>query len=353
MSRHNIVQVLMSGILLFGACAAHAAADHMYVFGDSLSDTGHAPIFDENGKLINIGNTFTNKEDTRPGRVWVSYLATLLGLPEPLPRSPLWSTRYPTGNVERSNYAVAGYNTRQIISSINDQKAVKKETATGLKGASVFFDKKLYVVNDGFKEGHEKIGDKNIATLWGGGNDLLHGGDPVQAARNIVASAKSIVDTDSFDCLIVMDMPDLGRLPYNVSFADTHKKNIDEVDAHRSALANRFNKELKQGLDSIEGPVLLVNISRLLKDILDTPEKYGYLPIKQDRFCLKSDTVPCHEYKEKGDQSPQPAEVVFYDGIHPTTRTHRLFAEYAYRSLSQPGAPSGCSGHLDNIRVGL
>src|SRR5690554_6952044 len=175
------------------------SSTELHVFGDSLSDQGHAPIF-ASGELVKAGATFTNKTTGKPGKVWISYFSSLIKVDEPQPRSPIWEKYYGVDNIEATGFAVAGYTTDDIYSSIVDKGHYQELSKSGLRGSSVFYSKQYFTVNDGYF--HTEVSrkpDHVIATLWGGGNDLLKGGDPVRAADTLMKSVKALYDRDNIN----------------------------------------------------------------------------------------------------------------------------------------------------------
>lgn len=314
----------------------------LHVFGDSLSDQGHAPIFVD-GDIVDRAATFTNEISGRPGKVWVSYLASSLDVKDPKPRAPIWEKYHSSFDAKATSFAVAGYTAKNIYSSIVDKGSYEELTSAGLKGMSVFYSNEYFTINDGYIHTEvPKQASHIIATLWGGGNDLLHGADPVTTAQEISQSLQALHEIENIKCIVLLDMPDLGYLPINYFLAEKKGISIAELSAERSDISNVFNAQLAQAVDKFSSKVQLVEVSKLFAKVLNNPADFGFTETDQSRYCINEITepylpiVPCTEYSESE------AVMVFNDGIHPSTEMHSLIAEYVYRSIEsvdscQPG----------------
>ncbi len=160
LARQSIVLTVASLILLASTTSVAGPFSNLYVFGDSLSDTGalaviaptacpSAPYFD---------CRFSN------GPVWVENLAADLGVSA--------STAYAGG----TNYAIGGQRTDQIL---NGQIPLFLSSVGGVADPDALY------------------------ALWGGGNDFLQGfAPPSDAVDNIIASILDLSAAGAMDFLI-------------------------------------------------------------------------------------------------------------------------------------------------------
>src|SRR5690554_4305801 len=309
------------------------SSTELHVFGDSLSDQGHAPIF-ASGELVKAGATFTNKTTGKPGKVWISYFSSLIKVDEPQPRSPIWEKYYGVDNIEATGFAVAGYTTDDIYSSIVDKGHYQELSKSGLRGSSVFYSKQYFTVNDGYF--HTEVSrkpDHVIATLWGGGNDLLKGGDPVRAADTLMKSVKALYDRDNIKCLILLDMPDLGALPFNYIISEKKNLPIDDYNTKKSKVSDTFNAQMGESIEALRDKVQFIRVSKLFSDVQENPENFGFSATNQSKYCINPVTephlpsVPCIKHPEEG------SKLAFNDGIHPSTEMHKLVAQFVYDQI--------------------
>lgn len=268
----------------------------LYVYGDSLSDTGKiaasAPAY-FNGRWSN-------------GSVWVEYLSVKLGL------------AYNAAN----NYAYAGTTTSYLAAEV-----AITPTSTNLPSA--------------------------LCAVWSGGNDFLnHLSEGVydDASWNSVITTAVSNITNAIGALyakgarsvLVCNLPDLGKIPdvlnaYSSSYA-----------AYVSTKVVTFNSALSNSLNSVTQAK--PNLSLYRDDvysryaiILSAPASYGFtvstIGALEDPALLDlSFTGPGHNY-------------VFWDSIHPTTKTHGLIANWAFDLLPSPPPWIGCSRSGANLNL--
>ena len=152
MKKTTALQTIVLLVAISSSLSAQAFTD-LFVFGDSLSDTGNVQVFSE-GEIppstVYFEGRFSN------GPVWIEYLATGLGLPTP-------EASQRGGN----NFAYGG-------------------AQTGNGGSTIFHS----VPNVGsqilaFMELGKTIDDTDLVVVWAGHNDLFGGLSPAAAATNL------------------------------------------------------------------------------------------------------------------------------------------------------------------------
>lgn len=260
----NSNSILRPIALLMLATPAFAQSySYVFAFGDSLTDNGNL-----------YGATGWPPPPYWEGRfsdgpLWVEQLANHVGL---------------SAN-SISDHAVGGATTGDIF----NQQVLPYLTASG---GSVPGDA-LYIV-------------------WGGANDLLNGGDPgtliATAMQNTAQSVVALISSGA-RTIMVPNLPDLSSTPLILATHDP------VLIANVEALTMAYNAYLAQTIAQIEFYYPGVNLIDfdtfgLTRSIVTDPRALGF---KEAEF-------PALD--EGGVVAQHPNQFVFWDDIHPTTRTH-------------------------------
>ncbi len=289
MARRPTARMLAIGTVLAAMAPALPASaapfTDLYVFGDSLTDTGNAHL-----GAITLGLSspappelgyFNGRLSNGP--VWVDYLSQRLGagLLEP---QLLGGTNYSVGGARAVANADPSPDLAQQIGRFADD----------LAGMAADPDA-LYVVNFGGNDAR----------------DILHGDadapDPAAVAPTIAAGVVALNGLGARN-ILVAGIPNVGLQP---------EQNGAEVAGRALSLA------LDAALDAALAELVLADDSRLftfdyfsVSDPIEaSPEAFGFTqPL--DVSCLG---VP--------DASPTCPGFLFFDPIHPSTAAHRLIAD--------------------------
>ncbi|MBV8037024.1 SGNH/GDSL hydrolase family protein [Roseateles sp.] len=283
--------------------AAHAVPSFstIYVFGDSLSDTGNTQaVLGTNAIIANTAGYGANGRFSN-GPVWHESLATGLGL------APATRSRS-NGN----NYAHGG---ARIDNASGQSAGVLNQYAsyTSGKGAGGADANALYIV-------------------WGGGNDardLVGKANPLSAIQSAIGSLSGVLTgllNSGATTLLVPNLPDLGRIPEfrtgaNASSAsqvsklwnDTLLTMLDEINSHTTA------------------SIYFLDVFSIFNDVLDHPASYGF----------SNTTGQCRSlgFLNLTEISCANADSwVFWDQIHPTKAAHAMLGAAALDLLSN-GSP--------------
>lgn len=271
------------------------------MFGDSLSDTG-------NIAKATLGflppdppyykGRFSN------GEVAVETLAKQLGL----------------GFSLKTNFAIGGATTG--FDNINDNDIFK-------------FDGLLDQIND-FSKGVSRTGadDDALYLLWAGANDLFNTDDKTEsdtivstAIANLTTAITTLADLGA-ENIVVANTPDLGKTPLAKENADLFTDRSLEFNA---ALADT----LVALEDTLDANLILVDLFSISEAIAEDPSDYGFENIT-DAY-LKG--------LKPADPAADADTFFFWDQVHPTTKSHGLFANVFEDSI--------ITGITDNItRVG-
>lgn len=235
---------------------------NIYVFGDSLSDSGRLfAMIGWPGSPYYQGR-FSN------GPIWVESVAATLGLAfDP-------KTNYAFGGA-RSD----GSNSSKLLPGLASEVEMYLATAKTADADG------LYVV-------------------WAGGNDFFAGGADIgKVAGNIVNAVDRLKNAGARH-ILVGGLPDLGLTP--------HARSSGAVAA-LSATSASYNDALRNALGALAYPVAFVDVATLQQNITANPSAYGIQNVSD--ACLQG--VKACGY---------PDSYLYWDDRHPTAAVHKLLA---------------------------
>ncbi|MBW8809303.1 MAG: SGNH/GDSL hydrolase family protein, partial [Lysobacter sp.] len=288
------VRTALAAALVLAAAPAFAQTYSQTVFiGDSLSDSGHfrpalIQAVGPNGALI---GRFT----TNPGLVWAEYVADYYG------------TNYAVGG------ARAGVNTAGALGPI----------------PSLVTQTTNYLAANGGRA------DPNaLYTVWGGANDLfaVAGGAPAQATITSAVTAQigvvGALRNAGAEYIMVPTIPDLGVTPQ-------FRAGGAAQQAAGTQLATTYNNALYGGLAASGLRVIPLDTFNLLREITSNPAPYGITNVT-GTACnpqITASSVTC----SPTNTIPGAAEsYAFADGVHPSSKAHKILADYAVSVLEAP-----------------
>src|SRR5437667_2846352 len=279
------------------------AFDAIYAFGDSLTDTGNNPAPD----TIYYQGRYSN------GPLWIEYLSTQLGL------------AYNPAN----NHALSGGETSDALAQ------VRQFTAPANSSRSLF-------------------------VVWAGGNDFIHnfskGVDDTfwnnliaQSVANL-SNAVSVLYADGARAIVVPNQVDLSRIPLVV---DSGLRFLPQLQVYLRGKVEQFNGSLGAALAAIgqahpDLQLITPNVYARFNDLLANLISNGFTKADPDaltdtQLTDKSFTGPGKDY-------------VFWDSIHPTTKAHKLIAQWFYQELPPPPSLAkldiGVSGGAVQLTLG-
>lgn len=359
----RIALAAVAGVVFVGSTAT---AD-LFVFGDSLSDTGNVyknstlkvtsksflgtstlydgvanfpgpkspyvsnikQLDDALAKAYNYTQgRFTDGTDTNAKTnitgVWAEQLAAKIkmGLPT---ASTTGGNNYAWGGAETKDGSTPITTTEQRTSSGVTVTVTAKVTVQDLGGQVDAFQKTL---------NGKQADSKSIYTVWAGGNDLINTMDKVVAGSLGAAALKQAEQTAIANitkdiqrlydlgarCFLWPDLPPLALVP-------RYKNLVLPLRDALAASASAFKTDEETAIKTLSAkdPGLMLtelDVLGLFNTALSNPKKYGYTNIDTAAQGLPGN----------------PDTSVFWDDIHPTTRTHQLIAGAAYDAL----VASGC-----------
>jgi phospholipase/lecithinase/hemolysin len=252
--------------------------NEIYVFGDSLSDTGN--IFKAtNGVYPPSPPYFQGRYSNGP--VWVEHLGSKLGL----------------NNTKNINFACGGATT--ISGSLN-----------GIPGTLA------QVYN--YTKSQQKLNPNALYIVWAGANDYLFGATNTNSAIANLSNAVQSLLTAGAKTVLVANLPDLGKIPATYSTFNS---------SSLSAVTNLHNLELTKSIDSLQqkfgsgNQIIQLDVNSLYREAISNPAKFDFTNVTSS--CL-SNIATCSN----------PDKFLFWDGIHPTTAAHRILADAALKAIS-------------------
>jgi phospholipase/lecithinase/hemolysin len=311
------------------ALASSLGIDTLYVFGDSLSDTGNlyaitgdtyppSPYY-ETGRFSN-------------GRVWTEYLESQMGVTNPTQAfyelmSPKATQRSAAPNMSNIglNFAVGGATT---IGHLDP----RLDSGVGLLGQVGTYQGLVH-------SGGLTPDPDALYIVLSGTNDYLGGIsglpiDPEKTVGNILQSIESLVALGAKN-IAIGNMPNLGDTP--IVYSKSQELGIDLVTQfngltaiHNSLLANGI-EQLKRKYTTTE--FISLDINMIIGDILADPTTNGLIHDAKKESCTNIDDVPNlpQELKKCRNQK----RYAFWDNQHPTTQIHQWAADYAFGEIEE------------------
>ncbi|MEW5857584.1 MAG: SGNH/GDSL hydrolase family protein [Cyanobacteriota bacterium] len=284
--RRVLALLTLFGVLGFPNAVSAQNLNQIYVFGDSLSDVGNV-LEATNGQYPPSPPYFQGRYSNGP--VWADYLASKLKLKS--------STE--------TNFAYGGAttgNSRQITPGLLAQI-------------------------ESFKATHSSANPKALYVVWAGANDYLRGATDSTVPINNLAIAVKSLSTAGAKNIVVVNLPDLGKLPGTRTTQRSDSLNV-LTKKHNSGLATTLNG-LRQQLNS-DIKITYLDVNSLYNQVTNNPKKFGFTNVTN--ACISRAKI-CNN----------PNEYLFWDSIHPTTAAHKLFVELAFPALKSTPEPRAVS----------
>ncbi|MDZ4872598.1 MAG: Phosphatidylcholine-sterol acyltransferase [Chroococcidiopsis cubana SAG 39.79] len=294
------IKILATGLAI-GSCIVPLQAQaktpfsQIVVFGDSLSDTGNT--FQATATGIPPSPPYSEGRFSN-GSIWIDYLVDNLGL----------------SRDRLTNYAFGGATTGK-----NNTTAPLPPNTPPLPG--------LQQQLENFKARHPKADRRALYVIWVGANDYLGGGvtDPFVPVNNITSAVSTLAERGARHILVV-NLPDLGRIPAT--------RNNQEIANTLNALTQFHNTGLAATLQVLDKRtntnIVSVDVNSLFRRAIANPSEFGLTNVTDT--CLTRTSV-----------CSNPNEYLFWDNLHPTTGVHALVGELALSSLKSASTAKSSS----------
>jgi thermolabile hemolysin len=166
---------------------------------------------------------------------------------------------------------------------------------------------------------------RTLFTVMVGGNDLIYFDTP---SDEILAKEREAIDVlidGGAKNILVMNLPDVSRAPI-FQLKDGASRAAAQVDAVNLGLAAMVQSIRDEHAGSVN--IQLFDTNALFNSLFDEPRAYGFA--NSTESCLEIDRTGLSNFMES--HRPRaackhPDAFVFWDIVHPTTRTHRIVAD--------------------------
>ena len=329
----SLAALLWAALPPTAARAGVASLSNLFVFGDSLSDSGNSGLL--TGGLFTPAPYAGNRASNGP--VAVEYLWKLFN-PGNNNFKPSLS-----GGTGATNYSILGATTGK-------KNNLEVGTVPGPPLNGYFTDKgNAWQLNNFTTANPSFDAESSLFMLWLFPNDLFYcrntynasdntcnsagtsaGADPITtnlngvpgiAVSNLIASINTLADSGARNFLVV-NSPNLGTTP---AFRGTANQTL------MTNLSAGFNTALESQLNVLAStkPQLDIGLFQLddaLNSLIANPAGSGFTNVSD--ACVTS-TAVCSD----------PSSYLFWDTLHPTTRTHEILAQQLY-GLARDPAPA-------------
>ncbi|WP_080430209.1 SGNH/GDSL hydrolase family protein [Burkholderia ubonensis] len=262
--------------------------DRIVSFGDSLSDTHN--IYNIADWLLPSPHSWSLGRFSN-GKIWTEYMADNLSV-------PLY------------NWAVG---------------------SSGVSDSKLQFVKGILEQVDSFFETTESNArdyeiENTLFTIFTGSNDVMTYGTP---ANEILAKQERVLKTliaKGARYIIIMKIPDVTRTPRYVSDKNTSEiaSNVRRVNNGLSELVARLTLLFGNVFGDDAPRITLFDTSSKFDDVLNNPIKYNMVNVTN--ACLNGSDSDLNYFSYQK-QCDNPDGYVFWDYVHPTTRTHKLLGD--------------------------
>jgi phospholipase/lecithinase/hemolysin len=286
-----VVASLIFLILLTHRRVSASEFSKIYVFGDSLSDTGNA--FSKLGlpSAPYANGRFSN------GLIWIDDLAQDLGL-NPVLYTAIANDASLTQGI---NFAFSGATT--------GQDNIGSDALPGLQQQISYFTRLI--------PAQQTADPSALYIIWAGANDYLHGVTDInQPLANLTEAVHALTELGAHTILVV-NLPDLGSLPATRDTPASEALNR-LTSLHNAKLAEAV-RNLDQHLDP-EFNLLILDVNLLFQQALAGELRFTNV---SDGCFNQSTGVICEN----------PDDYLFWDGIHPTMTAHQQVKRAALAQL--------------------
>lgn len=314
--------------------------DQVYLFGDSLTDTGNVFNF-TGGFPDSLGGVFPY-EDGRfsNGNVWSDYFTEEFNLTvDPfIVGSDLTSDLDLDDNNDGTNFAIGGVDSGDGSGNVGP-------VPIGLEQQIDTFE---ILVNDLSSQG--EVFNDDLYFLWIGANDYLrfieNADDPSTPEvievegnfprnhrklvtevvnKNTIGALEDIIDLGAQD-IVVFNLLDLDYTPLARGLdEDDQEKLRDITEAHNDRLEKKL-KSLRRKNPNVN--LIEIDINELFDDFIENPESYGFTNVT-DNFS----GVDLYTGESIPPSTGNINNFLWVDSVHPSTKAHEFVAELVIDSI--------------------
>jgi len=298
----HLVLFLCLTILLIPNTYAQTRYSNVIIFGDSLSDTGNLA-----GTIINLPFPYYNNRISN-GPVAVDHVAKALG-------KNANASKHLTSIQQRGyNYAIAGGN---IVG--NDPEDLNSQ------------------VNAYLSRTNNKIDSNALYIFMIGGNDL-RGIHSISNAATASIRIQQTVNTLSMQLsrllnagtkhALVANIPNIGRLPETIQ----REASTPNISSRATRYSQQYNQQLEKALNTLRqqhnAQIITFDLYQNMESLLRQAPNLGFT--QTQRGCFNSNNFTFHPDCQLGTRFDR---FVFFDNIHPTSKTHQWLGDQIIQTL--------------------
>jgi phospholipase/lecithinase/hemolysin len=298
------ISLALNMVLTQTAIAATLGFKQIFVFSDSLSDTGNFLNF-TGGALPN--QPFYSLGRFSNGDVWIDYLANKLNL----------------SDTNVTNFSIGGATTGSNNVGLPGTPAGLEQqidTFTGSLGGQTADPNALYIV-------------------WAGANDYLGGiSNPTEPVSNLSDAINTLVASGARN-ILVPNLPDLGKTPLARGLGTDKASALSNLTTQHNNNLNLLLRRLSRTYPKRN--FISFNVNALFKQFIANSQANDDDDENRFRFAnvtagctntnLYDPTIPLDPSKLTICDRPQ--TYLFWDSVHPTTTAHKLIADSAFGVL--------------------
>lgn len=348
-------KIIATGCILFSLMlpseALAADFSKLYVFSDSISDTGN--VFNATIVGNRLDPTISIDPPSPPyfdgrysnGPVGVDYIASDLGLTlipsaELAVGSPITVT--PNGEFG-VNFFFNGATTTQSVNFAfgGAQSGLENVSDSRLPGIL----REIQAFRDDLELFNQSADPNALYVVWAAGSNDYSSGtfrEPTIPVENIARGVTSLYEAGARN-ILVPNVSDLGKTPLNLSRGPDISNALTQLSqAHNSNLAITLN-DLEQTLAGVN--IISLDVASLFQEAIANPTEFGFTNVTEPCLDPATSTI-----------CPNPNEYLFWDNVHPTAATHAVLGEFANSALKAEAVPEPSDKVglvLGTITVGL
>jgi phospholipase/lecithinase/hemolysin len=297
----------------------------MYVFGDSLSDTGNDFISTTAQRLVPAIPPSVSPYATywqgrfSNGPVAVEYLWRLLGRKNAAEVAPFLADQT-MENKAGVSFAFGG-----------SASGISNPTPSGFVVPGLLGQVDLYTKALNGKKARPNA----LYTVWTGSNDYLQGitGDPYTVVGNVAQAIRVLYASGARD-FMVPNLPNLGRTPLilqqnqGAAFTQLTKAHNDLLEATLTSLSSSLPKARIVRVDVYALGEALLDSGVVSADV---PAVEFLAPNTGAVSCLFTNPAACIDVPMTGALPP----FLFWDVLHPTTQVHGAIGTAMMKALTK------------------
>lgn len=178
----------------------------------------------------------------------------------------------------------------------------------------------------------EPLDDNTLIAVWAGPNDIVNNPDnqnpyenpEIALVNNISAHIQGLITLGGTNFL-VPNMPALGQLPRYVN---------TDAEEQFDLLSTQFNEALSAALDDLEElnngvTIIRFNVFDLVLQMVNNPSVFGFENVTGTAKSIVGEEPSTFFL---GTVVDDPENYMFFDDVHPTTRSHEIVADFAFNT---------------------